>query len=304
MVQGSVLGPLLFTIFVNDIDEHITNSVILKYADDVRIYRCFESDITNQRLNASLMQNDVNALTTWSETWDLKFNINKCCILHYGRCNFKATYKIGDTQIVSRNHEKDLGVLFSSKFDFNDHLVKIIKKANQKLGIIARLFKNKNSRNIIPLYVTIVRPLLEYNSAIWAPITKKYDQQIEKVQKKMLKLLSDVEDLPYQQKLKKVKLLSLRARRIQQQLTIVFKMKNNLIDLRFDDFFKKNNYKKTRGNLYKLVIPKSRTKVHKGFFVNAIVKHWNNLKSSEINVRTCRLFKTKVLNYFSREKIW
>ena len=91
VVQGSVLGPLLFTIFVNDIDEHITNSVILKYADDVRIYRCFESDINNQRLNASLMQNDVNALTTWSETWDLKFNINKCCIHHHGRCNFKVT---------------------------------------------------------------------------------------------------------------------------------------------------------------------------------------------------------------------
>ena len=180
----------------------------------------------------------------------------------------------------------------------------ITKKANQKLGVIARVFKHKNSKNIIPLYKAFVRPLLEYNSVIWSPNTKKYDKKIEKVQMKMLKLLSDLGDLPYQQKLKKVNLLSLHARRIQQQLIIMFKMKNNLIDLCFDDFFQRNSYSKTRGNSHKLVIPKSKTKAHKNFFTSACVRHWNRLKSSEINVRTCRLFKSKILNYFDREKIW
>ena len=182
----------------------------------------------------------------------------------------------------------------------------IIKKANQKLGIIARVFKNRSSKNIIPLYVALVRPLLEYNSVVWSPTTDNYDQRIEKIQKRMFKLLSDLkeESLSYQQKLSKVKLLSLRARRIQHQLSTMFKMKNNKIGLCFDDFFRMNNYNRTRGNLFKLIIPKSKTKAHKGFFSNACVRHWNLLKSSEINVQTCRLFEKNISNYFRREKIW
>ena len=122
----------------------------------------------------------------------------------------------------------------------------------------------------------------------------------------MLKLLSDqyIKDLSYQQKLKETKLLSLRARRIQHQLMIMFKMKNKKVDLCFDDFFEKNNYNRTRGNLYKLLVPKSATKMRKGFFSCACVRHWNLLKSSEINVRSCRLFKKSIMNYFRREKIW
>ena len=89
VIQGSVLGPILFSIFVNDIDEHITNCVILKYADDLRVYRIFKSDLPNQLNNGILFQNDINALVSWSKTWDLNFNTTKCCILHYGRQNIK-----------------------------------------------------------------------------------------------------------------------------------------------------------------------------------------------------------------------
>ena len=306
VIQGSVLGPILFTIFVNDIDEHITSCLILKYADDLRIYRSFKSDLLSQQHNGVLFQNDINSLVAWSKTWDMKFNVSKCCILHYGRTNMKNIYKIDDGQIVSRKSEKDLGVIFSNKFKFNEHIETITKKANQKLGIIARVFKNRSTKNIMPLYVALVRPLLEYNSVVWSPITNKYDQKIEKIQRRMLKLLSDqyFEDLSYQQKLKEIKLLSLRARRIQHQLTIMFKMKNNMVDLCFDDFFEKNSYNRTRGNLYKLLVPKSATKMRKGFFSCACVRHWNLLKSSEISVRSCRLFKKSVMNYFRREKIW
>ena len=133
MIQGSVLGPILFSIFVNDIDEHITDSVILKYADDLRIYRIFKSALPNQLNNGIHFQNDINALVTWSKTWDLNFNTIKWYILHYGRQNIKNTYKIGDAAIVSRTHERDLGVLFSNKLSFNELRDSIIKKANQKL---------------------------------------------------------------------------------------------------------------------------------------------------------------------------
>ena len=115
--------------------------------------------------------------------------------------------------------------------------------------------------------------------------------------------MKDCKDLSYQSKLKK-NLLSLRARRIQHQLVTMYKIKNGLIDLHFEYFFKKNPFNKTRGNKYKLVIPKSKLRLHKYFFTNDCVKHWNRLKSSEIESRTCMSFKKSVLNYLERMNIW
>lgn len=304
VIQGSVLGPIFFSIFINDVDEHIVNSKILKYADDIRIYRIFESTTAAHMANAMLFQKDIDAMAEWSNKWDLKFNLSKCCVLHFGRSNPKTKYKLGDFQVDNRCQESDLGVLFSDKFNFNDHMDSIIKKANKKLGIIAHVFRNKNAKILIPLYKTFVRPLLEYNSVIWSPSTSTYIEKIEKIQKKMFRLMSDYRDMPYKTQLLKANLLSLHARRIQHQLVVMFKMKNNLIDLRFHDFFKKNKFTKTRGNRYKLMIPKSKLKLHASFFTNACVRHWNRLKSSEIEALTCDLFKKNVVEYFKRVKIW
>ena len=165
-------------------------------------------------------------------------------------------------------------------------------------------FKCRDFRVLIPLYKTFVRPYLEYNSVIWSPNTKKYDDKIEKVQMKMLRLLPGFKKLSYQAKLKETKLLSLHARRIQHQLLLMYKMKNRVIDLRFEDFSGSILTIKQEEMYLKLMVPKSRSKAHQNFFTNACVKHWNRLTSSEIDVRTCSLFKKKILNYFDRENIW
>ena len=304
VVQGSVLGPLLFTIFVNDIDQDIKNSAILKYADDIRLYRFFKTDQPSQLQNAMLFQDDINAMIAWSLKWDLKFNISKCCVQHFGSKNVKSDYKIDDKSLQKKILEKDLGVLFPINLKFNEHIDTIVKKANRQLGIIGRVFKTRNMDTIIPLYKTFVRPILEYNSVIWSPYMEKYDHQIERIQMRMFKLMNNVRSLSYKEKLKKANLLTLRARRIKHQLMIAFKIKNNDMDLCFDDFFEENHFKKTRGNVLKLSLQKSRTKKYQNFFTCAIVKHWNKLKSSEIKVRTSNAFKASIRKYFVRAKIW
>ena len=110
---------------------------------------------------------------------------------------------------------------------------------------------NRNTQTLLPLYKTFVHPILEYSSVIWSPYNIKYDEKIEKVQKKMFRLMKDCKDLSYQSKFKKMNLLSLRARRIQHQLVTMYKIKNGLIDLHFEYFFLKNPFNKTRGNKYK-----------------------------------------------------
>ena len=78
VIQGSVLGPILFSVFVNDLDEHIVSCKLLKYADDIRIYRCFEPNVLHKATNAVVFQNDMDALAVWSKKWDLNFNLAKC----------------------------------------------------------------------------------------------------------------------------------------------------------------------------------------------------------------------------------
>ena len=304
VIQGSVLGPLFFSIFVNDIDDIVKNCVLLKYADDIRIYRCFRPDIISQTVHSNLFQSDIDALSAWSDLWDLKFNVAKCCILHFGRSNAKATYKMNNLVLKRKYQERDLGILFSTNFKFDDHIHLITKKANRQLGIIAKVFSSRTPQIIVPLFKTFVRPHLEYNSIIWSPYTKNNDKLIEKIQKRMCNILYGARSSNYQEKLKKAGLLSLRARRIRDQLINVYKLKNKMIDLDFEDFFLKSKCKKTRGNAFKLMIPKSKTKIRHHFFTCSIIKHWNRLKSSDINVRSIRLFKKNIIKYLRRENIW
>ena len=105
-------------------------------------------------------------------------------------------------------------------------------------------------------------------------------------------------------KLRKAGFLSIRERRIKDQLVCLFKMKNKMIDLDFEEFFQRNNYKKTRGNAFKLLIPKSKTKIRHHFFSCSVIKHWNRMKATEIYVRNVHIFKKNILRYLAREKIW
>ena len=152
VIQGSVLGPIFFTIYVNDIDHVIKSSTILKYADDVRIYRSFNSDISSQSQNEILFQNDINAFSAWSLKWGLNFNLSTCCILHFGRSYKKSDYKVFLSNMTEKILEKDLGVLFSVKLKFEKHIDAIVRKANRQLGIIVRVFKDIKLNTILSLY--------------------------------------------------------------------------------------------------------------------------------------------------------
>ena len=143
--QGSVLGPILFLIYINDLDDSITSNV-LKFADDTKLFRKVNTDGDKQHL-----QNDLDRLVKWSAKWQMLFNFGKCKCLHTGHRNLNVNYRMGDTVLGTTVKEKDLGVTISADMKVSEQCGIAASKGNQILGFIRRNITYKGKKLIIPL---------------------------------------------------------------------------------------------------------------------------------------------------------
>ena len=151
--QGSVLGPLLFVIFINDIDSSVINK-LSKFADDTKLYSTVSTHAQVEQLRI-----DLSGLFQWSEDWQMMFNLAKCKVMHFGRKNMKAEYSMGGERLDVVDEEKDLGIIIQDDLKVSKQCVKAVKTANRVLGMICRTFQYK-SYVIVPLYRSLVTTTL------------------------------------------------------------------------------------------------------------------------------------------------
>ena len=148
--QGSVLGPLLFTLFINDLPSVATSTSDL-FADDTKVHR----PVSTQE-DAKTLQDDIDAMHDWSTRWQLPFNDQKCKVVHYGRQNQKHSYKMNETVIAEDKQEKDLGITFDQNLTFSTHHDNTTAKARSRTGLIKRSFKHLPPKPFLQLYKSIV----------------------------------------------------------------------------------------------------------------------------------------------------
>ena len=144
--QGSVLGPTLFLIFVNDIDT-IISSHIQKFADDCKVYLSVLSEV-----EIATLQQDISNLYQWSKDWQMVFNVKKCKVLHVGHNNVHHGYSMNEEVLQSVTEETDLP---------SKQCVSAVKKANVTLGMIKRHIVSRDKTTIVQLYKSLIRPKLE-----------------------------------------------------------------------------------------------------------------------------------------------
>ena len=157
--QGSILGPLLFLIFVNDLPDTVQFSKILLFADDAKCIMPISSPLDSTHLQSYLLR-----LSEWCMTWNLYLNENKCSIVHYkSRPSTTSNYHINYQQIISNDKEKDLGLVVSADLNWHSHYQLISSKAYKVLGLLRRVFSNSI---LVPaklsLYISLVRSQLLY----------------------------------------------------------------------------------------------------------------------------------------------
>ena len=163
----TVLGPLLFVVYINVIDEYIA-SKILKFADDTKVYH-----IVNSTKDCEILQTDLHKLVAWSTDWQMLFNTDKCIVMHFGFNIPQTEYDMNGVKLQMVKEVKDLGVIVSADMKWERQCIEVVKKANKMLGLIKRNFQDRSKDTIVPLYKNLVRPHLEYCCQVWYPYLKK-----------------------------------------------------------------------------------------------------------------------------------
>ena len=293
--QGSVLGPILFTVYINDLGDDIINKV-LKFADDTKNFGKVTSILEVQSL-----QGDLDKALGWAEKWGMDFNINKCKVMHFGRKNLKSEYFLGGVRLQSVEHERDLGVIITDNMKAGSQCVKAAASGNKVLGLIKRVFASRSKEVILPLYKTIVRPHLEYCVQAWRPFLKKDIELLEKVQHRATKCISGMAGYSYEERLRLLKLPSLEYRRVRGDLIEVYKMYKGWSCLKFEEYFEFNN-SNLRGHQAKIFKKRFLHNISKYSFSNRIIDIWNTMPPHMLSCQNINSFKVELDKYLRDDR--
>ena len=247
--QGSILGPILFVLFINDLPSGLSQGTELAlYADDTKIWRSIASQSDHQ-----ILQSDINYLNNWAVSNKMQFHPLKCKVvsIHSSPSPLAALpfvnfhYHLGEVPLEYTESEKDLGVLINCKLNFTDQQENLLLKANQQLGLVRRtcnFVMDVRRRRV--LYLTLVRSQFEHCSPIWRPCFETMVLKFENFQKRCIKWILSEEELSYSEfevyvrKCKQVNILPLRQRFILNDLILLHKIVNALVPICLPHYLK------------------------------------------------------------------
>ena len=191
---------------------------------------------------------------------------------------------------------RDLGVQVDSRLNFNQHIDSIVSRAHLRANQILRCFASKHPETLFKAFSTYVRPLLEYASPVWSPVTIGNINKIESDQKRFTKRLNGPAFVPYDERIFLLNSERLEIRRLRSDLTTCYKILNGSIDMVVNEFFTFNPNCSTRGHQLKLFVPDSRVNARAHFFCVKVISTWNSLPDNVINASNLNLFCNLLYN--------
>ena len=297
--QGSVLRPVLFLVFINDIDVICQGRSRIKlFADDLKIYNIV--DVTNPTASLQL---SLDQLVKWSAEWQLPINIKKCSVLTINRsesrnAHIASDYYLYGSLLVKSTSVMDLGIEINSDLSFQSHIGSIVSKARQRVGVLFRGFQTRQVSFLKKAYITYIRPLLEYNSNIWNPKQVYFIDLLESVQRAFTKRVKAISKLSYTERLAIFNLEPLELRRLRYDLVQYYKILNNLTPLNPADYFNLHYPLASARDPSPIIVKPTlfSNKVLSGCFFYRHIDCWNSLPSVVRNIKSLPAFKSALSN--------
>ena len=293
--QGSVLGPILFLLYINDLPNNIKSKVRL-FADDTAVYLTIRSND-----DSKILQGDLEQLQVWEKTWDMEFNPSKCEVLHITKSQkpILNKYVLHGEILKPTTNAKYLGVTITNNLSWNTHIENISKKANRTLGFIKRNIKTKHQGIRATAYNTLVRPQLEYASCVWSPHTQSNVHTLERVQRRAARWVSD----DYSRHSSVTEMYSqlnwntLESRRLHTRLFMFYKIIHHKVAVPLPPYIL-HPVRPTRNvHPHSFIQLQPRSDTYKFSFFPATIIYWNNLPPDIASIQDSSAFKKALLNH-------
>ena len=292
--QGSVLGPLLFLIYVNTLAEGL-GCKWYAYADDFKLY-----SVANGEGNRNTLQNDLDVFAGRASSWNLKLSLDKCKVIRFGARGLegaRVSYRLESWDLPFVESHRDLGIVVDAGLKFHLHVGRVVRKAS---GLVNQLLSGtvcRESGFMVALFVSHIRPLLDFGARLWNVGYIGDVRKLERIQRRWLMQTAGMGDAPYGERLQTLRLFSVYGRMLRGDLIKIWQTFHPRVDVGLQGLLDLQSHSATRTNGYKLAVPRCYTEARRRFWSVRCVGRWNALPAGVVQAPTVETFKRKLDEY-------
>ena len=303
--QGTVLGPILFLIYINDFHEYLTHSTLRLFADDSIIYKEVKSrkyqgvfEVKRSSNDTYKLQSDLDAAAKWEEDWLMSFHPDKCSVLRITtkKQPIQHNYILHGHTLATETSTKYLGVTIQNNLKWNEHINNIASSATKQLNFLKRNLKVTSSKIKERAYQSIVRPKLEYNCCTWDPHHQYQIHQLEMVQRRAARYVTNRyhNTSSVNSMLQDLNWPTLQQRRLRTRLIFFYKITHNLVAIYPSNLLFPIDSRTRHHNPHSFQHIRCNKDTYKFSFYPQTVIQWNLLPSTVTSANTLVAFKEQL----------
>jgi hypothetical protein len=280
-------------VFINDLaDVSVIKSWKKLYADDSKLFAPVDSSPAPHSL-----QEDLDRVASWCQTWLMELNAEKCKVMHFGRNNPHVEYQItkgdGQHRLETTSVERDLGVLMSSDLSWTPQVEEVASKASRMLGLLKNTFRSRDAQLWKCLYSSYVRPLLEFAVPVWSPVLERDIRALERIQRRATRIPHTMRGVEYEDRCAQLGICTLIDRRRRGDMITAYKQTHGIETVRWYSEPLRTAARAGKREQWRREVAPALLQARHHFFTNRAAGPWNELPNKIVDAPSVNSFKAQ-----------